>query len=126
VRRLLSLALLLVFSFPLISPVLALSDGSDLNLPACCRRNGAHHCAGRTQPAASPTSVVRLSSIPQRCPGYPAVLTQIRHGDLSFKTASLVFAEIVSHPASKLQTQTRVRVALDRSRQQRGPPTGLL
>jgi hypothetical protein len=126
VRRLLSLALLLVFSLPLISPVLALSDGSDLNLPACCRRNGAHHCAGRTQPKASRASGARLSSIPQRCPGYPAVLAQIRHGDLSFQTTSFIFAEIVGHPALKLQTQARARVALDRSRQQRGPPQQLL
>ena len=50
----------------------------------------------------------------------------IRHGDLSFQAASLIFAEIVSHPAIKAQTQARARVALDLSRQKRGPPADLL
>jgi hypothetical protein len=122
VRRLLSIALLLLFSLPLISPVLALTASSDRYLPACCRRSGAHHCAMNVPQAAG----INLSSIPQRCPAYPAVVTQIRHGDLSFQTASLIFAEIVSHPAIKLQTQARARVALDRTRRQRGPPTDLL
>jgi len=67
-----------------------------------------------------------LSAIPQRCPAYPAVVTQVRHGDLSIQAASLIFAEIVSHPAIKPQIHTRARVALDRSRQKRGPPTQLL
>ena len=54
------------------------------------------------------------------------MVTSVRHGDLSFYTASLIFAEIVSHPSVKAQTQARARVALDRSRQTRGPPTNLL
>jgi hypothetical protein len=67
-----------------------------------------------------------FSAIPQRCPAYPAMVTSARHGDLSFYTASLIFAEVVSHPSVKAQTSARARVALDRSRQQRGPPTDLL
>jgi hypothetical protein len=122
VRRLLSTVLLLLFSLPLISPVLALTASSDRYLPACCRRNGAHHCIMKVRPADG----ISLSSVPQRCPAYPAVVTQIRHGDLSFQTASLIVAEIVSHPAIKLQTQARARVALARTRRQRGPPTDLL
>jgi hypothetical protein len=54
------------------------------------------------------------------------VVTPARHGDLSCLAASLIFAEIVSHPTIKLQTQARARVALDISRQKRGPPTDLL
>jgi hypothetical protein len=122
VRRLLSSVLLLLFSLPLISPVLALAASSDANLPACCRRNGAHHCTMKVGPAAG----INLSSIPQHCPAYPAMVTQIRHGVLSFQTASLIFAEIVSHPTPRLQTQARARVALDCARQQRGPPADLL
>ena len=125
-RRLLSLGLLLLFSLPLIAPVLALATGSEANLPACCRRNGAHHCAMKDHPSQSSIDGTNLSSIPQHCPAYPAVITPIRHGDLSFPTASLIFAEIVSHPAIKLQTEARARVALDLSRQKRGPPTNLL
>jgi hypothetical protein len=125
VRRLLGIGLLLVFSLPLITPMLALATSSETNLPVCCRRNGAHHCAMK-DPSQSSVNGMNLSSIPQHCPAYPAVITSIRHGDLSFPTASLIFAEIVSHPAIKLQTEVRARVALDLSRQKRGPPTNLL
>jgi hypothetical protein len=124
VRRLLSSVLLLLFSLPLISPVLAIATGSDANLPACCRRNGAHHCMKKMQPEKS--SSPSLSATAQCCPAYPAVVTSARHGDLSVPTASLIFAEIVSHPTIKLQIEARARVALDRSRQKRGPPTELL
>jgi len=126
VRRILSFTLLLLFSLPLISPVLALTANSETNLPACCRRNGAHHCIRKMQPAESSGAGNSLSATQQRCPAYPAVVTQVQRGNLSFHTASLIFAEIVSHPAVKLQTEARARVAFDRSRQKRGPPITLL
>jgi hypothetical protein len=126
VRRILSITLLLLVSLPLISPLLALAAGPGANLPACCRRNGAHHCMLKMQAAETLGSGVRLSAIPQRCPAYPAVVTPVKHGDLSFDAISLIFAEIVSHPSVKSQTQARARVALDRSRQKRGPPSDLL
>jgi hypothetical protein len=126
VRRILGIVLLLLFSLPLISPVLALVAGSDANLPACCRRIGAHHCMRIMRPGGSSSPGVTLSGIPQHCPAYPAVVTRVRHGDLSFHAASLIFAGIVSHPTVKPQTQARARVALDRSRQKRGPPSDLL
>jgi hypothetical protein len=126
VRRLIGITLLLLFSLPLISPVLALAASSDANLPACCRRNGAHHCMMKTQRTELSGHGASFSAIPQRCPAYPAMVTSVRHGDLSFYTASLIFAEVVSHPSVKVQIKARARVALDRSRQQRGPPTDLL
>jgi hypothetical protein len=126
VRRALSIVLLLLFSLPLISPALALTDISDANLPACCRRNGAHHCTKITSPANSSGSGLSFSAIPPRCPAYPAAVTPVRHGDLSFHAASLIFAGIVSHPVIKPQTEARARVALDLSRQKRGPPPTIL
>jgi len=120
VRRFSSIVLLLLFSFPLISSVFALVASSDVNLPACCRRNGAHHCAGTMR--APESSGPAFSAIPQRCPAYPAVVTVVRHGDLSFHAASLIFAGVISHPVVKPQTQARARIALDLSRQKRGPP----
>lgn len=125
VRRALSIVLLLLFSLPLISPVLALT-ASDANLPACCRRNGAHHCAKIMQPKESSGSGFSFSAIPQRCPVYPAVVIPVRHGDLTFHAPSLIFTEAVSHPSVRPQTQARARIALDLSRQKRGPPTNLL
>ena len=126
VRRVLSIVLLAVFSLPLISPVLALAADSDVNLPACCRRNGAHRCVRAMRPVGSSSSETSVSEVLRRCPAYPAVVTPVRHGDLSFHTASLIFAGVVSHPTVKPQTEARARVALDLSRQKRGPPAEIL
>ncbi|HEX3968529.1 MAG TPA: hypothetical protein VHW70_11225 [Edaphobacter sp.] len=124
VRRISSLVLLLLFSLPLISPLFALSSSADANLPVCCRHNGAHHCTGMTRPANS--SSRSFSSVPQRCPAYPAVVTPVRHGDLSFQTPSLIFAGVVSHPVIKRQIEARLHVALDLSRHKRGPPPAII
>jgi hypothetical protein len=85
-----------------------------------------HHCTMLMRSTGLSTPGVNLSGIPQRCPEYPAAVTLTQHGDLSIHNSSLIFAEIVSHPAIKTQTQARARVALDRSRRKRGPPTELL
>jgi hypothetical protein len=116
--------LLLLFSFPLILPLLAITAGSEANLPACCRRNGAHHCLGKMLPATS--SGTSLSAIPPRCPAFPAAITQARHNELSFPSPSFISTEIVSHPAIKPQTQARASVAFNRSHPKRGPPAQLL
>jgi hypothetical protein len=127
VRRVLTFTLLLLFSLPLISPLLALTANSDANLPACCRRNGAHHCTRATHPTDPSTDAgINLSAIPQHCPAYPAVVTSARHSDLAFHASSLIFAGIVSHPTVRPQTHARARIALDISRQKRGPPTDIL
>jgi hypothetical protein len=47
-------------------------------------------------------------------------------GDLSLPSSERIFAEIASHPSVRSQTQARARVALDRSRQKRGPPLASL
>ena len=122
-RRLISVTLLLLFSLPLISPAFAIQARSGGGLPACCRRNGAHHCMGNMQPAAPGTF---LTATPQRCPYCPAAVTQLRHGDLALHAAPLIFAGVLSHPSVKIQTLARARVALDRSRHKRGPPATLL
>jgi hypothetical protein len=69
---------------------------------------------------------ISLSAIPQRCPANPAVINSVQHMDLSLHTASLIFADVVSHPTVKPQTQARARIARDLSRQKRGPPADLL
>jgi hypothetical protein len=124
VRRVLGITLVLLFSFPLISPLLASGSISEASLPACCRRNGAHHCMmGMAQARWTVTS---FSAVPQKCPFYPTAVTPVRHGDLGFASAALIFAEMVNHPSVKAQTQAHARIALYLSRHKRGPPAELL
>jgi len=74
-RRGFSIVLMLVFG---LMPLSALVPGSeDANLPACCRRHGAHHCAMNM--AAARGKIKRESapafSSPLTCGNYPAAET---------------------------------------------------
>ena len=120
VRRFLAISLVVLFCFPLISPLFALTPTSDFHLPACCRRNGTHHC---TMPAPDRQSEgIQLSALRQRCPDYPKTIAPVRHEELSPVSASLLLTTIVAHPIGKPQSEFLTRFALDRSRHERGPP----
>ncbi len=121
-RRLLAILLLALFSAPLLTPLLALTAGPDSRLPICCRRNGAHHCAASMQMDAQ-DSTLKLYPHPDRCPAYPLPSSPNPHTDLAIPTGSLLTTSITTHPASPYQAQARARVALDRARHKRGPPT---
>lgn len=125
VRRLLALSLLLLFSFPLVSPLLALSTSSDANLPACCRRNGAHHCQMKVPRPDASGYQVSVSTISTKCPFYPKPATLVSHHDARLHGTSRLFAESVNHSTVKAPSCTHVRVALDTAWQKRGPPTHL-
>jgi hypothetical protein len=63
-RRLLSIALVALLGLP---SVMALLPGSDeARLPACCRRDGAHHCA------MSAAMMARMMEYDSRAPGFSA------------------------------------------------------
>lgn len=74
-RRGFSILLIIVFG---LMPLSALVDGSeDANLPACCRRHGAHHCSMNA--GAMRTMIARQSAAgfanPLTCPYYPGAAT---------------------------------------------------
>ena len=64
--------------------------------------------------------------IPSRCPLFPKAVRTTGNHDLNFDTAALLFAQVISYPAMCVQTKARARVALDRSRHKRGPPSARL
>ena len=71
-RRALSILFVLLFG---LGPLAATFDGDDASLPACCRRNGTHHCEmsdamlARIIQAALSTPAF---TAPSRCPQFPA------------------------------------------------------
>lgn len=71
-RRGFSIFLILFFG---LGPLSSFVDGSeDASLPACCRRNGTHHCAMSMQMAAAMARFVDPNpsfDIPLTCPDYP-------------------------------------------------------
>ncbi len=125
-RRLLSLVLLLVFSLPLILPALALAQGPGANLPACCRRHGAHHCAMSMGASTTPALGTNLSALPQHCPAYSALVTSLRHVDLAGPASPADFAEIVGRTTTGLRSAADSSATLNFSHPKRGPPSQLL
>ena len=114
VRRVLASLLLAVFSFLPLAPLLLADDS---NLPACCRRLGAHHCAL----ASMDTHGVSL--IQQRCAQFPLGGAALAASGMAAVTSSqVVFAAVVNHPAAHAQTEALYRVSFSRVRQKRGPP----
>jgi hypothetical protein len=119
-RRALASFLLAVFSFPLIAP--ALFVDAEANLPACCRRDGKHHCA-MTMDEAAPATGVSFRTVQSRCPLYPgAPAAPVGRYVAVLRSSGAVFGAIVTHPAIHFQTEAGYRISFGRSSQKRGPP----
>ena len=119
-RRALAILLMAVFSFPLISPALFASD-AESNLPACCRRDGKHHCAMMASESESPSGPSLQAA---RCPSFPAASATPSSPAVSLPPVSqVIFAGLLSHPASCPQTEALCRISYSRAGQKRGPPT---
>jgi hypothetical protein len=121
-RRMIAISLVVFFGLPLISPLFALGPEGMSTLAACCRRNGAHKCALTMEQATALTQGTHFNPVPDCCPQYPKAISPAPHHYLSFNAAALLFAEVVSHPATHAQTEAWARIALDGARQKRGPP----
>lgn len=127
-RRILAILLLVVFGMPFVQPIFALAGSgsvSDANLPACCRRDGKHHCAmPMGERMAMSRSQDRAFRAPaEKCPCCPASIAPVSHSDLfTAPTAQAIYASLISHPSGIAQTRSRWRIARERSRGKRGPP----
>ncbi len=125
-RRLLPILLVAVLVMPLFAPLLALGQSAESALPACCRRNGKHHCAmgmaGRSQLAAS-GAPDRWTAPPERCPYCPASVATAHVQETLIPAPAQAFsAQGLSDPSGTVQSECKRRISRDRSRQKRGPP----
>jgi hypothetical protein len=122
-RRLLSIALLAVFSLSFVSPLFGLGAKSVTGVPACCRRDGKHHCTSNMGEKSNlPESTSEFSAPPGKCPFYPAPIAIVHGNVVAVSTAQAVYAGLIAHPAVVAQTESKLRISLGRSRQKRGPP----
>lgn len=107
----------MLFALPFTLPLFG-ADAAAASVPACCRRNGKHHCMMSMNSS-------RDSSVPivwQKCPYSvtpPAVLVL---PSFTPSPSASIFAGVTRHPAAAAQVEARQRVSFDRSRQKRGPP----
>jgi hypothetical protein len=110
--------LVAVFSFTLIEPGVFATNGEQ-KLPACCRKNGNHHCAMTPQQEIPSGASLQAG----RCPWFNLQQTIPPVQTLgTLKPAQAIFAAVVSHPTLRPQVEALRRVAFDRSSQKRGPP----
>jgi len=119
VRRILAIALLAIFSFSLIAPGVYASDAGS-KLPACCRRDGNHHCAlAESQTGSSSGPALQAS----KCPMFPGCLAVPVQAAVGLANCSrFIFAAVISHPASHPQIEALYRMSFSRAGQKRGPP----
>jgi hypothetical protein len=121
-RRILAISLVLSVSFPLICAVLPSGMG-DANLPACCRRDGKHHCMMRGMENLQGS---RITAVSEKCPCGPFATARVILPRFAPATAQAVFANLARHPAGSPQTEAQYRISFDRARQKRGPPAALV
>jgi hypothetical protein len=123
VRRLLSILLLAVFGLPVVSPLFALSATEVTRLPACCRRDGKHHCvASAAERSNSMLRETQFGGPSEKCPCCPLAVAAKHNELLALPIADAVFASLGGHPSGVAQTESMRRISRDRSRQKRGPP----
>jgi hypothetical protein len=63
-----------------------------------------------------------LSAPVEKCPYCPASVMVNASDRLAASSLQDVFSVLVAHPAGVVQTESKLRVSLGRSRQKRGPP----
>lgn len=123
-----TVAILLLFAFcPLWSaPLFAASSDSVSNLPACCRRNGKHHCMMRMmrERELSRQPGRHLSAPFEKCPFFPKGLLPAKTQGhvVALLLGGMFCAGLLRHPACTAQVETQYRISFDHSRQKRGPP----
>lgn len=123
-RRVAAILLVFVFGFPLLAP--ALFADSTSNLPACCRRDGKHHCGMAQDMAETPSSGLAIGALHVKCPCFPNGGALLPHSDAALPRASAAAAvSIAVQIAGARRAEAGYRVSLDRSHQKRGPPSPL-
>lgn len=120
-RRFPAIVLLLVaFSLSLISPLLL--AGQQKELPACCRRDGNHHCAKQAAPSSADGVQIGALSV---CPLFPTGKVTPAPNQTGATPPALTRADVVIpvHDALPVQPAKQQPQAVVLPWQQRGPPS---
>ena len=126
-RRLISILLLAVFGLPVVSPLFAAVQAADAGLPACCRRNGKHHCMMKMEERSKLIQQgVWIGAPADKCPYYPCALPAVHSDQIPPKTFASVIAAFANQPVRVAQTASKRRIMRGGSRPERGPPWPVL
>jgi hypothetical protein len=109
-RRLLAIAMVFLFGFPLAAPLFPLDAAN--TLPVCCRRDGRHHCASGM--LADPGTRA-VSTIAPKCPNWPKSTPAPWPKNFAPTQTGAIDAPLYSHTKSAPQTEASYRVAFART-----------
>ena len=123
-RRAIAISLMMLFSWTLIAPLIA--QNSEANLPACCRRNGKHHCMCRMHRMGQHGGNQKgFTAVSEKCPYCPASVGTVYSPTGKPEASGAFYAETVFCSAHARQSDAYSRNAFLRSHPKRGPPTPL-
>lgn len=119
-RRSLAIGLLGLFSALSLVPLV--SSDPQSNLPACCRRDGKHHCSMMQvdEPSAQSSG---LSAVAPRCPLFPKLTAGAGSIQLYPLVTRASSVSIVNQSSAHMQAEVEHRVSPARAHQKRGPPS---
>ena len=120
-RRLLAILLLAAFGLPTAAPLLAQGQDLDSNLPACCRRNGAHHCA--LGMAAQNNNAPTVSG---RCPAFPQQIAVATLIPVAFLPTQPSIKLPITTQSAVAHAETQRHLSRERTHHTRGPPANNL
>jgi hypothetical protein len=120
-RRILAITLFAVFALPVIVPLAFAPASTESLLPACCRRDGKHHCAVMAM-LETQSQQPAFGGQPAPCP-YRSSKVTLAHSFGFYPPAAFAFyAPVLQQPAIQRQANLRRLISKARCHQKRGPP----
>jgi hypothetical protein len=124
-RKLLAIALLAIFGFSVVSPLLA-STGAETTLPACCRKAAGHHCTAMQHDASTGTTHAEFRAHMDHCPCCGVLGSATAHLDvLSFTTFAYSVTPRSTRSGLHPQTSMFLLANLSAGNDLRGPPVSI-
>jgi hypothetical protein len=120
-RRVPAALLLLALSLPLIAPLFAFG-ADESELPACCRRNGKHHCAMNMATMALASVPSRYLVVSEKCPYSPFSHAPLMLPHVFFRPATAFIERAACLADIVREAEAGYRISADRARPKRGPP----
>jgi hypothetical protein len=122
-RRGFSLFLILLIT---LGPLAATVQGDDdSRVPACCRRDGAHHCVMSEAAARLIAEAYAGKSIftaPSTCPRFPGSVYTVTNSIHALAAAPVDLSGLAVNPLSPSAAQGAARISEARTRSSRAPP----